>query len=118
VFDFHHRDAEDKTFALSNGARSLEARRVEAAKCDMLCANCHRRLHAFDSPRGGPGRPVGSGKLKMSDEALLECSAEWAWGTRAKQAEELGAVYGVSGRAVLMRLARIRAKRRLEDGEG
>ena len=48
--DFHHRDPEEKSEALGravwyNGwsrARILE----EIDKCVVLCANCHRKLHA------------------------------------------------------------------------
>lgn len=40
---FHHRDPATKEFDLSDKARSysLERLRKEAAKCDLLCANCH-----------------------------------------------------------------------------
>lgn len=37
---FHHRDPSQKSFHL-NGSRSLETKRKEAQKCDLLCANCH-----------------------------------------------------------------------------
>jgi hypothetical protein len=45
--DFHHRNPEDKTFNLSEAiARASLARiQVEVAKCDILCSNCHRKLH-------------------------------------------------------------------------
>ncbi len=44
---FHHRDPTEKMFALGN-ARDVpdHAFHEEAAKCDMLCANCHLMLHA------------------------------------------------------------------------
>ena len=40
---FHHRDPATKRFAVgSRGlARSIASLREEAAKCDLLCANCH-----------------------------------------------------------------------------
>lgn len=40
---FHHRDPAAKTFglALNGSARSLARAREEAAKCDLVCANCH-----------------------------------------------------------------------------
>ncbi len=47
---FHHRDATQKTFALSGQGvtRSLESVRAEAAKCVLLCSNCHAEVEAGD----------------------------------------------------------------------
>jgi transposase-like protein len=51
---FHHVDPEQKSFALAlrGVARSLERCRAEAAKCVLLCANCHAEVEsgAADSP--------------------------------------------------------------------
>jgi len=45
--DFHHRDPKTKKFQLATGWSRAEASiRAEAAKCDILCANCHRKLEA------------------------------------------------------------------------
>lgn len=41
--DFHHRVPATKVSQLANWAGSEAAFRVEAAKCDVLCALCHRR---------------------------------------------------------------------------
>ena len=40
---FHHRDPKEKSFALSGRgfSRSLADLRAEAAKCELLCGNCH-----------------------------------------------------------------------------
>lgn len=48
---FHHRDPEEKSFALSGSgmARSLESVRAEADKCVLLCANCHAEVEAGTS---------------------------------------------------------------------
>ena len=48
---FHHRDPATKEFGLAlNGvARSLARSRVEAAKCVLLCANCHAEVEAGQS---------------------------------------------------------------------
>lgn len=48
--DFHHRDPKDKEGSLSEAiARwSLERLQKEVAKCDLLCSNCHRKLHASE----------------------------------------------------------------------
>lgn len=53
--DFHHRDPSQKSAGVSDlmrGAKYKEMGKVidEIAKCDPLCANCHRTRH---SPQGG-----------------------------------------------------------------
>jgi hypothetical protein len=43
--DFDHRDPSEKSFTLCSGCAALKNRRqilAEAAKCDVVCANCHR----------------------------------------------------------------------------
>jgi 5-methylcytosine-specific restriction endonuclease McrA len=46
ALQFHHRDPADKKFAVSGKAlgKSLEELREEAAKCDLLCSNCHSEV--------------------------------------------------------------------------
>jgi transposase len=46
ALQFHHRDPAQKSFALSvqGVARSLEKARAEAAKCVLMCANCHAEV--------------------------------------------------------------------------
>jgi transposase len=57
---FHHRDPAEKRFALSvrGAARSLDEARAEAAKCVLLCSNCHAEvemgLHDSRGLRAGP----------------------------------------------------------------
>lgn len=49
ALDFHHRDDESKIIEISNALKrgwSQERILAEIAKCDVLCANCHRVLHA------------------------------------------------------------------------
>ncbi len=48
ALQFHHLDPDRKTFAIAgNGlTRSLAASRAEAAKCVLLCANCHAEVEA------------------------------------------------------------------------
>jgi hypothetical protein len=45
--DFHHRNSKDKILEVSNmllySAKKIIA---EIKKCDVVCANCHRKLHA------------------------------------------------------------------------
>lgn len=47
--DFHHRDPTQKLFRVSQAKHFSEKRRNEVleemAKCDLLCSNCHRKLH-------------------------------------------------------------------------
>lgn len=56
--EFHHRDEALKKFSISQEAvrknRKLEDLLEEIAKCAVLCANCHRKLH-WDE-RSGPFR--------------------------------------------------------------
>jgi len=48
ALDFHHLDEENKKFGLSqNGmTRSWEKTKRELKKCILVCANCHREIHA------------------------------------------------------------------------
>lgn len=48
--DFHHRDPNEKHFniAVAIARASIERLQNEVAKCDILCANCHRKLHAAE----------------------------------------------------------------------
>lgn len=56
ALDFHHKKSEGKDFGLSqNGlTRSWERTKKELDKCVLLCANCHREVHAGIS--AAPGR--------------------------------------------------------------
>lgn len=50
LFDFHHRNPEEKDYAISDHSRaSLETIKSEIEKCDVLCANCHREWHYLSS---------------------------------------------------------------------
>lgn len=52
VLEFDHRDPKDKEFCISNGLRnvpSVERFKLEMSKCDVLCANCHRRKTAIET---------------------------------------------------------------------
>jgi hypothetical protein len=46
--DFHHRDPAKKEYYIVQmwmRGYSMERIKAEAAKCDVLCANCHRKHH-------------------------------------------------------------------------
>lgn len=46
--DFHHRDPATKEFDVSIATNRGFGRpriKAEIAKCDVLCSNCHRKLH-------------------------------------------------------------------------
>jgi len=55
IFDFHHRNPEDKAETLDSGrslfSASWETVRLELKKCDLLCANCHRLKHINNDPK-------------------------------------------------------------------
>ena len=49
TFDFHHRDPLTKNYTISSmPGRGHRPERIleEIVKCDILCSNCHRKLHA------------------------------------------------------------------------
>ena len=53
---FHHVDAAQKSFGVTTASgKSLDAYRAEAAKCVMVCANCHGEIEAglVSSPPAG-----------------------------------------------------------------
>jgi hypothetical protein len=46
ALQFHHRDPSTKEFRLGEFSGSLARLIKEAAKCDLVCANCHRVRHS------------------------------------------------------------------------
>lgn len=48
ALDFHHKNAKDKEFGISvrGLTRSWEKIKAEIDKCVLVCANCHREIHA------------------------------------------------------------------------
>lgn len=48
--DFHHRDAsmKDANLSIAVAHWSIRKLRIEMAKCEILCSNCHRKLHAAE----------------------------------------------------------------------
>ncbi|HET9073800.1 MAG TPA: hypothetical protein VFN48_04410 [Solirubrobacteraceae bacterium] len=48
ALEFHHRDPAQKSFSIGSTGRtrSLESLRAEAAKCVLLCSNCHQEVES------------------------------------------------------------------------
>jgi len=65
IFDFHHRDAARKDFGIGQDGipRPWARTAAELAKCVMLCANCHREVHAGV-------RELDEGLLGLAEDAL------------------------------------------------
>ena len=64
LFEFHHWNAAEKDFGVSDGIpRKWEKTVAELAKCVMLCANCHREVHAGV-------RELDEGLLGLAEDAL------------------------------------------------
>ena len=51
VLDFHHRDKKDKMFCIGGLRREVGFQKLldEIKKCEVVCANCHRILHAEET---------------------------------------------------------------------
>jgi hypothetical protein len=51
VLDFHHKDSQTKEGDISKIIDKWSPTRVmeEVLKCDVICANCHRMVHAMDT---------------------------------------------------------------------
>lgn len=68
AFDLHHNSDSKKNFGLSERGltRAWDTIKKEADKCILVCANCHREIHAnyVQPPRETSGRK--SGKLSGS----------------------------------------------------
>jgi hypothetical protein len=63
VLDFHHREPTQKEMNISNlASRGWSLTRIiaEIDKCDVLCANCHRKLH-WEERQLLVGTPSGEG---------------------------------------------------------
>ena len=65
IFDFHHLDAREKAFGIGQDGipRRWSKVAAELAKCVMLCANCHREVHAGV-------RELDEGLLGLAEDAL------------------------------------------------
>ena len=62
ALEFHHLNGSDKNFGLSEKgyARAWKKVEKELEKCVLLCANCHREIHAeVAAPGGNAGMKTG-----------------------------------------------------------
>lgn len=50
ALDFHHLSPKEKDFNISGGTKSFESIKPELDKCILVCANCHREIHAGFHP--------------------------------------------------------------------
>lgn len=48
ALDFHHLDPSQKDFSFSKKKAKWETLKPELDKCMLLCANCHREVHALE----------------------------------------------------------------------
>jgi hypothetical protein len=78
---FHHRDPSTKDFGLGKFSGSLARLIEEAAKCDLVCANCHRIRHA---------REAGASRYRV---------VELRRGTKLRAIASFGGVCGACGSA-------------------
>ncbi len=78
ALEFHHLDPSHKDFSISQRghSRSWERVRNELDKCVMLCANCHREVHAgLQLPQAtAVEKWVNSGKPKSLPEDRVTLS--------------------------------------------
>jgi hypothetical protein len=57
ALDFHHRNPEEKLYQVSKMRGrdySMEKVLAEIEKCDLICSNCHRKIHWFENQGRGP----------------------------------------------------------------
>lgn len=51
ALEFHHRDPKEKDFSIGYKGYTRSWKRVkkELDKCDLLCSNCHKEMHASEA---------------------------------------------------------------------
>ena len=94
ALEFHHLNESDKDFGLSERGHARSWKRVEKEfkKCVLLCANCHREVHAKVAAPDGNIRMknwVNSGKPNSADAEMVILSQ--ACSHRISRSEQEGA---------------------------
>ena len=46
ALEFHHKDPTQKDMGIAGSGKKWETIKEEVEKCMLLCANCHREIHA------------------------------------------------------------------------
>lgn len=87
ALEFHHNDLSKKKFGISakGYTRSWKEVMRELDKCIMICANCHRELHArlaASSGNAGVIKRVNSGKAHESGSILSQALDQKKYGLR------------------------------------
>jgi hypothetical protein len=78
AFDFHHKDPSQKDFGISSKGYTRSWKRVqeELDKCMMVCANCHREIHAELAALKGNFEMISG--LNQGNPAVLQDNPELA----------------------------------------
>ena len=76
AFEFHHNDSSKKNFGISEKGYTRSWKEVvkELDNCMLVCANCHRELHARLAASGGNAgviKRANSGKPYAQARAIL-----------------------------------------------
>jgi len=82
IFSFHHRNPEEKDFGLASkyDRTSWDKIRAELEKCDLLCNNCHGRIHA----------PLQNHQQFLDDVFDYQGDLDiWLWGREKSKSERL-----------------------------
>jgi len=77
ALEFHHKNTSSKDFGISAKGYTRSWKKVmeELDKCVIVCANCHRELHAkLAASRGNSGvkKRVNSGKARKTGSILSQ----------------------------------------------
>ena len=82
ALEFHHRVPSSKSFALGGFGGSRRRFEIEALKCDLVCANCHRRRHALEDDKFGAAqvefrRRTKLRAIRLHGAACYSCDGEF-----------------------------------------
>jgi len=80
VLEFHHLDPNKKEFTICNSYHySWERLKKELDKCDLLCSNCHREIHANDNmTRMDKYKKYQIQERNMNENLCIDCGKKCA----------------------------------------